>query len=178
MKHLTQYVLVYPLGQLPPTVRPEDIPDDEPMGQFEEYVFEFSGQPPSARAVHQLNQRSWQIAAVHTYTPLKSTPGPTQAVYVAVCTPNGKIPQQQGWDGKPPILYVPALLNGQLALNDDGSHHFGAAEETPLNIPISNIFADWEVQYCQTFEPDWHPTAYTQVVICWCTAPALELQAV
>ncbi|MBE9179118.1 hypothetical protein IQ268_11150 [Oculatella sp. LEGE 06141] len=175
--HLVKFVLVYPPGQLPPDVKAEDIPDDEPIGSFEDYIFQFSEQPPELGTNHHLNGNQWTIAQVQTYQALQSTPGATKAVHIAICTPDGAVPQRPDWSGgQPQVLYIPALTNGTLALNEDGTNRYGIAVETPLNIPLNNIFEDWTLKYFQSFElvSASAPQSFKDVVICWCKQePAL-----
>ncbi|MBD1995253.1 hypothetical protein H6G00_01235 [Leptolyngbya sp. FACHB-541] len=174
MKFLTNFVLVYPPGQLPPDVRPEDIPDDVKMDEasmhFEDYVFWFSDAPPVVGDKHSLNSNQWSVAQIHSYQVSHTTPGPVQTVFTAVCSQDGSVPERREWyDSNPVILYIPALTNGKLALNDDGTNRFGLVDNV-VNIPFNEPFEDWEFKYCQSFDPVGRitPQGFEQIVLCWC----------
>lgn len=177
MKFLTEFILVYPLGQLPPDVKLEDIPDDVDVNatRFEDYLFQFSNTPPAIGDKHDLNSNGWIVSQIHSYQVSLTTPGPVQTVFTAVCSQDGAVPQRQDWhDGKQPILYVSSLTNGKLALNDDGTPRFGLVDNI-VNIPFNEPFEDWELKYCQSFDPAERIAVqgFKQIVLCWCKEPAL-----
>lgn len=168
LNHLIRFVLVYPLGQLPPDVKPEDIPDDALIGVFEDYICEFSATPPTLNTVHELNGNCWTVADIQTYT-THQPHHPTQNFYIAICSQNGQIPERNSFLGKPPVLYIPVLNDGQLPHCEDGTSYFGLADkQSYVPAPGENDFSDWVVTDIQWFQPIERRASFDQVAICWC----------
>lgn len=164
---LVEFVYVYRPGQIPPDEDLSQIPDDIDLDneQFEDEQWIWCEQVPRIGDTREWKGLNWAIASVHPYQSQEDS----SLVYLCVCSQSGYDPHRSDWIEEPPILYLPVLLGGQLALNSDGSNFFGITQRLE-NIPTRNIFQDWEFSDWQRFEPTQAiaPGEFREIVLCWC----------
>jgi hypothetical protein len=165
LKHLVQYVLVYPIGCTPPGIEASE------FSRFEDYRFAFTDTDPQIGENCPFNDANWVVIDIQTYSP-QASDSPTQSLHIVVCTQDGQPVDREDWDSAPPILYIPVLANGTLALNEDGSSHYGIIDDARY-LPRRNIFEDWEISQLQWFEPTQETAnqGFKAIALCWCEAP-------
>jgi hypothetical protein len=164
LKRLVQYVLVYPIGRTPTGVEASE------FSRFEDYLFAFTDTDPQIGETRSFNNESWVVVDIQTYES-QTSDCPTHSLHIVVCTQDGQPADREDWDSPPPILYVPVLANGTLALNDDGSSHYGIIDDARY-LPRRNIFEDWEITQPQWFEPTQEiaTQGFKAIALCWCEA--------
>ena len=164
MKHLINYVFVWPQGVVPPD--PELPTDYVPKGRMEAYEFRFAAEAPTAGQAINFEARQWIITQISTYQ--SECPGRTDAFHIAICSQDGIPPERQDWAKSAPILCIPALPSGEIA-NTEGVSHFALVwEENHISVE----FDDWDLMTVQRFTPicDRIPGGYDTVAICWCVS--------
>jgi hypothetical protein len=164
LKHLIQYVLVYPIGRTPTGVEASE------FSRFEDYHFAFTDTAPQIGQTCSFNDANWAVIDIQTYAS-QTSDCPTQSLHIVVCTQDGQPVAREDWDSGSPILYVPVLANGTLALNPDGSSHYGIVDDTRY-LPRRNIFENWEITQLQWFEPTQEiaTQGFKAIALCWCEA--------
>ncbi|HEY9877914.1 MAG TPA: hypothetical protein V6D29_05625 [Leptolyngbyaceae cyanobacterium] len=148
--------------------------------------------PTPGQAVGMGQERRWQVAQVHTFTP--AVEASITAVHLALIALPDNIPAQADWDcwrykhlAPHENIYIhlediglPELGIGFNCLNQPpklGQHLF-AGEPTGQGTQLRPVPRPWQIDRYDTYTPAEANSPYTAVYLNWCKAVSRQLSAV